>query len=45
MRTLKHFRRSGDSHLHAHPLHTLFALVAGFVLAVLAVLILIVPAK
>jgi hypothetical protein len=45
MRTLEHFRRSRDSHLHAHPFHTLFALVAGFVLAILAVLILIVPAK
>ena len=45
MWTLEHFRRSGDSHFHAHPFHTLFALVAGFVLAVLAVLILTVPAR
>jgi hypothetical protein len=38
-------RRSGDSHFHTHPFHTLFVLVAGFVLVVLAVLILTVPAK
>jgi hypothetical protein len=44
MRTVEH-RRSGDSHFHAHPFHTLFVLVAGFVLVVLAVLILTVPAK
>jgi hypothetical protein len=45
MRTLEHFRRSDDRNFHAHPFHTLFALVAGFVLAVLAVLILTVPAR
>jgi len=45
MRTPGHFRSSGDSHFHAHPFHTLFALVAGFVLTVLAMLILTVPAK
>jgi len=45
MRTLEHFRSSGDSHFHAHPYHSLFAVVAGFVLTVLAMLILTVPAK
>ncbi len=45
MRTLEHFRRSGDSHFHAHPFHNLFALVVSFVLAVLAVLTLTVSAK
>jgi hypothetical protein len=45
MRTLEHFRRSGDSHFHAHPFHPLFSLVASFVLAVLVVLILTVTAK
>jgi hypothetical protein len=45
MKTLMHFRRSGDSYFHAHPLHTLFSLVVSFVLAVLAVLILTVSAK
>lgn len=44
MKTLTH-GRSGDSHFRAHPLHTLFLLVVGFVLAVLAVLIFTVPAK
>lgn len=45
MKTLMHFRRSGDSYFHAHPLHNLFSLVVSFVLAVLAVLILTVSAK
>lgn len=45
MKTLIHFRRPGDSYFRAHPLHALFSLVASFVLAVLAVLILTVPAK
>ncbi len=45
MRPLEHLRRSDDSHLHAHPFHTLFALVVGFVLTVLAVLTLTVSAK
>jgi hypothetical protein len=45
MRNLEHFRRSGDSHFHAHPFHTVFVLVAGFVLAVLAVLTFTVSAR
>jgi hypothetical protein len=45
MRTWGHFRRSGDSHFHAHPFHTPFAFVIAFVLTALAVLILTVPAK
>ena len=45
MRTLDHVRRSGDSHFHAHPFHTLFALIAAFVLVILAVLTLTVSAR
>jgi hypothetical protein len=45
MKTLIHFGRSGNSYFRAHPHHTLFSLVASFVLAVLAMLILAVTAK
>ncbi|HLM82138.1 MAG TPA: hypothetical protein VK302_16165 [Terriglobales bacterium] len=44
MKTLTH-SRFGDSDFREHPFHTLFLLVVGFVLAILAVLILTVPAK
>jgi hypothetical protein len=45
MKTLLHFSRSGDHHFRPHPYNTLFSLVASFVLAVLAMLILAVTAK
>jgi hypothetical protein len=45
MKTLLHFGRSGGSYFRAHPHHSLFSLVASFVLAALAVLILAVSAK
>lgn len=45
MKTLLHFTRSGDSYFRPHPHHTLFSLVASFVLAVLAMLILAVTAR
>ena len=45
MKTLMHLSRSGDSSFRPHPHHTLFSLVASFVLAVLAMLILAVTAK
>ena len=45
MKTLMHFRRSGDSYFRVHPLQNLFPLVVSFVLAVLAVLILTATAK
>jgi hypothetical protein len=45
VKLLIQFRRPGDSYFRAHPLHALFSLVGGFVLAVLAVLVLAVAAK
>jgi len=45
MKTPTHFSRSGDRYFRAHPHHHLFSLIASFVLAVLAVLILAVTAK
>jgi len=45
MGTLLHSRRPADSHFHPHPFHPLFSLVASFMLAILAVLILAVSAK
>jgi len=45
MKTLTHFSRSGDRHFRTHPHHHLFSLIASFVLAVLAVLMLTVTAK
>jgi len=45
MRTLLHLRRPADSHFHPHPFHPLFSIVASFVLAILAVLILAVSAR
>jgi len=45
VKPLIHFSKPGDSYFRAHPLQTVFSLVAAFVLAVLAVLILAVPAK
>lgn len=40
MKTLIHLKRHGDSYFHVHPQHAIFSLVAGFVLAVLVVLVL-----
>ena len=45
MKTLLHSRQLADSHSHSHPFHLLFSLVASFVLAILAVLMLVVTAK
>lgn len=45
MKTLIHFKRHGDSYFHAHPSHVTFSLVAGFLLAVLFVLLLALPAR
>ena len=45
MKPPTYFRRSGDTYFRPHPHHHLFALIASFVLAVLAVLILAVTAK
>ena len=44
MKTLLHFKRHEDHYFHAHPLHLSFSLVAAFVLAVLFVFVLAVPA-
>jgi len=42
MGTLIHLKRHGDGYLylHLHQLHAIFSIVAGFVLAVLVVLVL-----
>lgn len=45
MKTLIHLKRYGDSYFHFHPLHAKFSLLAGFVLAVLAVLMLVSSAR
>jgi hypothetical protein len=45
MKTPTRFGRSDDRYFRAHPHHHLFSLIASFVLAVLAVLILAVTAK
>jgi hypothetical protein len=45
MRPLPHFKKSSDHYFHRHPLQNLFLLLVFFLLAVLAVLILPVPAK
>lgn len=44
MKTLLHFKRHEDRYFHAHPLHLTFSLIASFVLAVLIVFVLAVPA-
>jgi hypothetical protein len=45
MNTLIHLKRHGHSHFYLHPLHTVFPLVASFVLTVLVVLILVSSAR
>ncbi len=45
MKTPRHFGRFGDSSFRLHPHHTLFSLVATFVLTAMAVLFLAVTAK
>ncbi len=45
MKMLIHLKSHGDSHFHIHPSHTMFSLVASFVLAVLVVLILVSSAR
>ena len=45
MKTLIHLKKHGTELFHLHPQHALFSLVASFVLAVLAVLILVSSAK
>jgi hypothetical protein len=40
MKTLINLKRYGDGYFHLHPLHAKLSLLAGFVLAVLVVLIL-----
>jgi F0F1-type ATP synthase assembly protein I len=44
MKTLLHFKRHEDRYFHTHPLHLTFSLIAAFVLAVLIVFVLAVPA-
>ena len=41
MRAPIHVKRYDDGYFHAHPLHTMFALIAAFVLAALVVLVLV----
>ncbi len=45
MKTLLHFKRHEDKYFHPHPLHMTFSLIAGFVLAVLIIFLLAVPAR
>ena len=45
MKTLIHLKKHGTGLFHLHPQHALFSLVASFVLAVLAVLILVSSAR
>ncbi|HYL16047.1 MAG TPA: hypothetical protein VEV41_23640 [Terriglobales bacterium] len=45
MKTLIHFRRHEDSYFHAHPLHTMFSLIASILLAVLVVMMLVGSAR
>lgn len=45
MKTLMHLKRSGYSYFHGHPFHSMFSLIAGFVLVVLVVLMLALSAK
>jgi hypothetical protein len=45
MKTSTHFKGHGDSYFHVHPLHTVFSLVASFVLAVLIMLVLVSSAR
>lgn len=45
MRPLLHLRKSSDIYLRGHPFHSLLLFLVTFLLAVLAALILAVPAK
>jgi hypothetical protein len=45
MKTFLHFKRHEDRYFHVHPLHLSFSLIASFVLAVLIVFVLAVPAR
>jgi hypothetical protein len=45
MKSLLHFKRHEDKYFHAHPFNLSFSLIAGFVLAVLIVFVLAVPAR
>jgi hypothetical protein len=45
MKTLIHFRRHEDRYFHAHPLHTMFSLIASILLAVLVVMMLVGSAR
>ena len=45
MKTPIQLKRHGDSYFHLHPLHSVFSLIASFVLAVLIVLMLVRSAR
>lgn len=45
MKMLIHLKEHGNSHIHLHPQHAIFLLVASFVLAVLVVLVLVSSAR
>ena len=45
MKTLLHFKRHEDRYFQTHPLHLSFSIIASFVVAVLIVFVLAVPAR
>jgi hypothetical protein len=45
MRALRHFRAGHQPYVHAHPMHMIFSVMAGTVLAVIIVLMLVDAAK
>jgi hypothetical protein len=45
MRTLLHFKTHDGGYFHSHPLHSVFSLIASFILSVLIVLLLVSTAR
>jgi hypothetical protein len=45
MRTLLHFKTHDGGYFHSHPFHSIFSLIASFVLSALIVLVLVTSAR
>jgi hypothetical protein len=45
MRTLLHFRTHDGGYFHSHPFHSVFSLIASFILSMLIVLVLVSSAR